>query len=118
MSSQSAAAAAAMSSTDTKSGIPIMAAPALSTFKVGDKVLVRLKLELLSKNERDKVLVRLKLQLLDKYFQAAMRAMRLQLKTSCTLFSNYAKFLRQEPLLPLPVCTGIQGLACPLPSAG
>ena len=51
MSSQSAA-AAAMSSTDTKSGIPIMAAPALSTFKVGDKVLVRLKLQLLSKNER------------------------------------------------------------------
>ena len=30
---------------------------------------------------------------------------------SCSLFNNQAEFLRQEHLLPLPVSTGIQGLA-------
>ena len=32
-------------------------------------------------------------------------------KPSCTLFSGWAEFSRQEHLLLLPVCTGIQGLA-------
>ena len=33
------------------------------------------------------------------------------IKTSWELLSDKAEFLRQEHLLPLPVCTGVQGLA-------